>query len=197
MPIETTVYLVRHCEYEDTEGIIPGRLPGFPLSSNGRKCAKDLGHYFKDKNINHLYTSPITRTKETAAIIAKTLKLQPRVSPLAIEIKSTLEGQSREKINALAQVIYLHPDYFGGGGETMTAIFKRMHRLITHLRSQFTGKNIVVVSHGDPIMLLLYGLVDGDLEKYVQRRYPYVPMGGIIKLVFAKEKLTDWQQLNY
>ncbi|MBL7159755.1 histidine phosphatase family protein, partial [Candidatus Microgenomates bacterium] len=48
---ETTIYLVRHCEYENPRRVVPGRLPGFPLSAEGKENAKLLANYFKDKKI--------------------------------------------------------------------------------------------------------------------------------------------------
>lgn len=60
------IYLIRHAE---SQGNISGKFNGItdlPLSENGRTQATLLGSFFKDRKIDRIYTSKLTRTNETA-----------------------------------------------------------------------------------------------------------------------------------
>lgn len=71
-------YFVRHGE---TAGNAAGAFRGpvdFPLNNEGVRDAKNLGKWFEDKDISAVYSSPKTRTRDTADQIAipKQLKVQ-------------------------------------------------------------------------------------------------------------------------
>lgn len=62
------VYLIRHgkreSQFEDTL-----------LSQTGEKQAEITGEYFSEKEIKHIFASPLPRTQQTAKIISKILNL--------------------------------------------------------------------------------------------------------------------------
>ena len=66
------IYLVRHLEYENPEGIYPFYLP-LNLSTKGRNDADKIANWFvKGKLLGlNIYTSPIVRCVQTANIIAE------------------------------------------------------------------------------------------------------------------------------
>jgi broad specificity phosphatase PhoE len=71
-------YFVRHGE---STGNAAGTFRGpvdFPLNAEGHRDAKNLGKWFADKDISAVYSSPKTRTRDTAEQIAipKSLKVQ-------------------------------------------------------------------------------------------------------------------------
>ena len=69
----TTIYLVRHGEYENPDYLFPGRSSGFPLSARGREQVCKLADYFVKKPIAALFSSPLLRTMQSAEIISRTI----------------------------------------------------------------------------------------------------------------------------
>lgn len=193
----TTIYLVRHCEYENKQGIIPFRLPGFPLSRNGIECAKKLGQFFRDKNIVSIYTSPITRAKQTAEIIGKAVNIKSEKATEVIETKTPLQGMKLEDFNKKRVSKFLLKDHRAGGGESIRDVFERSKKLIDRIIKEHAGKSSIVVTHADSVMMLIHGLGNGDPEKYLSKSRPYIPIGGIVKLEFTSSQLTDFKQVNY
>jgi broad specificity phosphatase PhoE len=75
----TQLTLVRH---GTTEWIEQNRLHGIldsPLSARGRREASLAGSYLSGRHFDVFYTSPIGRARQTAEIIAQSLKIQPQV----------------------------------------------------------------------------------------------------------------------
>ncbi|MFC1625418.1 histidine phosphatase family protein, partial [Patescibacteria group bacterium] len=64
----TTFYLIRHGEKID-------RFKDIGLTEKGKLQANKIGKYLRNKKIDSLFSSPYTRTKETAKIINKYLFL--------------------------------------------------------------------------------------------------------------------------
>jgi broad specificity phosphatase PhoE len=68
------VYLVRHAEAAST-------APDAALTPAGEKRAECLAKTFKDAGIKQIYVSDARRTQETAAPLAKELKITPTIIP--------------------------------------------------------------------------------------------------------------------
>src|SRR5207237_1023783 len=76
-PAPTTVIFVRHGQTPSTGKILPGRAPGLALADKGNAQAQAVAEHLKaTKNIAAIYASPLQRTRETAAPIAKALNLK-------------------------------------------------------------------------------------------------------------------------
>jgi broad specificity phosphatase PhoE len=74
------IFFIRHGE---TTGDLEDRYGGIhddSLSEAGKEKAAGLGQKFKEKGIEVIYTSPLARAQETAAIISQITK-----SPIVIE----------------------------------------------------------------------------------------------------------------
>lgn len=69
------IYCVRHAHVRNPRNVLYGRLPGYPLSLRGRKAAKRVGRFLKDKNIEIIFVSPLQRTLETAEFIQQKIGL--------------------------------------------------------------------------------------------------------------------------
>ncbi|OGJ22410.1 MAG: hypothetical protein A2804_00645 [Candidatus Pacebacteria bacterium RIFCSPHIGHO2_01_FULL_46_10] len=141
-----SLYLVRHCEYDNPRNILPGRLP-IELSEHGKKQAEKLAEYFKDKSIAKIYSSAVLRCKQTSEAIAD------GTTPIVYD-KRLLEGHS-----AYQGIVYEpeHPlrEYFYGhipelGGESPDDIYTRMASFFEELLPSL-HENVVVCSHGDPL----------------------------------------------
>lgn len=148
----TTIYLVRHGNVHNPENVFYGRLPNFRLSKQGEKEAKKLGRHLSGKKLSAIYASPMQRAQETAGFIAEH---HPHLAVAAeervIEVYSPLQGQSYEMLEEINWNWFL-PEYIEQGGEAMEAIAARMYEALSDIAKKHEGEEVVVVSHGDPIM---------------------------------------------
>ncbi len=69
-----TVFLVRHAEKTSAAG-------DAPLSPEGQKRADCLAGMLKDAGIKQIYVTDTMRTQQTAAPLAKALKITPKILP--------------------------------------------------------------------------------------------------------------------
>lgn len=195
----TTIYFVRHGEYENPDKIVAWRLPGFPLSDQGRKDIEKLGKYFIDKNIEVIYSSPILRTKQSADILGKILGLKIMENPLIQEIYTPMQDQrvTYKELFKKRTIPYGEEFHIQNKGENFEEIFNRVNKLVNQVLVEYKDKNIIFVSHGDPIMIFWYKmlgkvfgfeeLLDGD---------DYIPKSGIIKFVFDNSKFIRSERID-
>lgn len=181
----TTIYLARHCPYANPKNVIPFRLPGFPLSQSGKECAQKLAEYFADKSIDQIFTSPLTRTQQTATIIGGKLHQKPIISDLINETRTPLQGMDKSLFEAQGGDALTHPEHIKKNGETAQQIFSRVKRLIDQVINKHPQTNTILVSHGDPIMLSSQGLLGKTLSGSIDPHY--IPMGGVLKLSYQNK----------
>lgn len=150
--MKTYIYFVRHGEVYNPKKIWYGRLPNHGLSKKGREQIEETAKYLKNKQIDIIYSSPLLRAKQSAEIIRKKLKL-PKVhlSKNLLEVQSSLQGSPDE------YMLSINYDYFVSAekqitGETIQELSDRMQEFIKRVVKLHKGKNIAVVSHGDPIV---------------------------------------------
>lgn len=152
--MRTNIYFVRHGDVVNPKKIWYGRLSGFPLSKSGKRQMKEAGDKLKKKSIDIIYTSPLLRASQSAEIIKEKLNLKKiYFSKKILEVKSSLQG---EKLSILNKIRFFIFKSQGNSikGESIEDLFKRMESFIAEILQKHQGKNIVVVSHGDPIMIL-------------------------------------------
>ena len=68
----TTLDLIRHAQpdYLGGKTMCLGRTNDLPLSEFGRAQARQLAAFFRDLPLEAVYTSPLLRARQTAALIA-------------------------------------------------------------------------------------------------------------------------------
>src|SRR6204780_3063417 len=109
-PTFTTVLLVRHGVTATTGIILPGRAPGLHLSGRGVDQAEHVPQRLGElpRKPVALYVSPLERTRETAAPIARELRLRPKFERGLLECDFGL--WTGKKLNLLAK----KPEWRGG-----------------------------------------------------------------------------------
>ncbi len=155
-PKPTTVFLVRHGQTTTTGSVLPGRAPGLHLAEAGiaqaERAAARLGSV---KKIAAIYASPLERTRETAAPIAKACGLRTRVDRGLVECD--FGGWTGRKLADLFKLpewkqVQSAPSTFRfPGGESFTEMQTRICSTLERLVARHQGERIVVVSHADPI----------------------------------------------
>ena len=178
--MKTYIYFVRHGEVNNPNGVCYQRLPGFDLTEKGRKQIEKTAGYLSGKEIEAIYASPLLRTRQSAGIIKNVLKL-PAVyfSKDILEVKTSLQGKPLSYVNSLYNVFPSKTNLIKG--ETIEDIAKRMERFVLKIIKIHKGKNIVAVSHGDPIMITkaLLKKLPLTIESIRPGKDKYIKLGGI------------------
>ena len=154
-PSGPRVTIFRHGQ---TEGNVDGRWQGrsdSPLTDLGRRQAKAVTRYAPD--MAALFTSPLGRTRQTAAIIGDALDVEPEANEGFLEM-SFGAWENLTSTEAATQDPELYGEIFdrghdlprGGDGETFTATGSRFAEALEGIVAD-TGKDLGVVSHGAAI----------------------------------------------
>ena len=159
-PPATLVLLVRHGQTPTTGKVLPGRAPGLHLAEAGHKQAQAVAGRIaamqNDKRrIAAVYASPLERTRETAAPIAKALGLRVRQAKGLLECEfGDWTGAQLKKLYPLREwrTVQRNPSGFRfPGGESFTEMQTRIGTAIESIRTTHPGETVVAVSHADPI----------------------------------------------
>lgn len=171
----TRLYLVRHGATQLTaEDRFSGAL-GVELSEEGRWQAARLGERLQHEGVTAIYSSPLSRTVETARNIATPCGLTIETRDGLREIShGRWEGLTRREVEAR------YPDEYAAweedpftfapeGGESGVAVLARALPVIREIVTHHQGERVVVVSHKATIRLLLSSLLGFDARGYRDR----------------------------
>ncbi len=158
----TLVLLVRHGKTPTTGKVLPGRAPGLHLGDAGiaqaeraaERIAALSGSSAKRK-VSAVYASPMERTKETAAPIAKALGLRVRTNKGLLEADfGSWTGRKLSdlyKLKVWSQVQKYPSGFRFPEGESFSEMQQRIVGTLHGLAENHAGETIVAVSHADPI----------------------------------------------
>ncbi len=171
----TRLYLVRHGATQMTaENRFSGDV-GAELSDEGRRQAARLGDRLQDDGIAAVYASPLSRSMDTARIIAGACGVQPVVNDGLREIShGSWEGLTRREVEEQFPKEYAaweeDPFTFApSGAESGVAVLARALPAIRQIVTAHEGQSVLVVSHKATIRLVLCGLLGIDARGYRDR----------------------------
>ena len=148
--------LVRHGQTPTTGQSLPGRAPGLHLADAGRDQADAVAARIAElKKVDAVYASPLERTRETAAPIAKALKQRVKIERGLLECD--FGAWTGKKLKDLMKkpewrTVQRYPSGFRfPDGESFTEMQDRMTGALRTLAERHGGGVIVAVSHADPI----------------------------------------------
>jgi probable phosphomutase (TIGR03848 family) len=155
-PAPTLVLLVRHGRTSTTGKVLPGRAPGLHLSEAGTAQASVAAERISLLgSIDAVYASPLERTRETAAPIAKATRRRVRAAKGLLECDfGSWTGQrltTLRKRPEWAQVQGSPSGFRFPGGESFAEMQLRIWNELERLVRIHPGGRIVAVSHADPI----------------------------------------------
>ncbi len=154
--MSTTIYLLRHAEYDNPRKILPGRLP-IKLTEKGVKQAEKLKDYFANKKIAKIFSSEVVRCRQTSEIISDK-KIPIEYDKRLLEVLTAYQGYWVENYDLYYT---MRPTL---GGETNQEVQNRI--LDFWQKTKFEdGKNYLICSHGDPIYFLYQYLNNFELTK--------------------------------
>ena len=180
-----TVWLARHGEAHNPGGLLYGRLPRVRLTPEGRRQAQAIADLLGPRPIQAVYSSPMLRARKTAELIAASHATRLRLDRDLLEIKTAWQGQPLADLERINWDFYANPR--GKDDETIQAIFERMHRWLQRVLRRYAGAEVVGVSHGDPILILVGHLRGLPLESRRIFPQPYIPPATVFRLEFDRE----------
>lgn len=134
----------------------------YALTEKGRLQALALAQRWKSENMKFdlIITSPLSRAKETAEIIASAVDVKVELDPILLERHiGEMEGLTAEEVRKKPQPPYVTPyDPIGGEGEGDWALFLRAGQALHSLLRRTPG-NYLVVSHGGLLNQLMNAII--------------------------------------
>ncbi len=160
--------LVRHAVTPETGRRLSGRNPGIPLSPAGIDAATELAADLAPHGLAAVYTSPIQRCRETAAILARPHGLRPRVRQGLIEVEyGRWSGRTLRSLYRLRawQSLMEDPVAFRfPEGETLNEVRLRSVKLVAQLAAAHEDATVLAVSHGDVIRSIVAHSLNGSAD---------------------------------
>lgn len=175
----TEVYFVRHAEpdFSVHDDLLR------PLTDKGKEDSENLIHFFKNKDISAVLSSPFLRAVDTVKNVAL-------ISKCAVE---TVEDFRERKIdgwiddfNSYAKKQWFNFSYKLKNGESLREVQYRNINALKKVLNEHDGQNIVIGTHGTALSTIInyydhtYGYEDFAKIKHI------MPL--VIKMTFNKDK---------
>lgn len=158
------LHLVRHGESTwNLERRLQGQTMHVPLTPLGVEQVQRAAEQLAEHAVAAIWTSDQLRATQTAEIIAAPHRLKPLRSPLLREqALGELEGRHVDELTEQPTPPGLHvTEVEWGGGESIRQVHARLREFCQRLLAiQQPGDEVVIVSHGDTLRVLL-AVLDG------------------------------------
>ena len=175
IPGVTRLYLVRHGATQlSAEDRFAGSVD-VELSDKGRDQAAALGDRLTQERLDIIYASPMSRTRETAAIVGAACRLPVTPVDGLREINhGHWESLTRREVEEQFSTEYASweadPFTFAPrGGESGAAVLARALAALRDILDRHAGQRVLVVSHKATIRLVLSSLLGFDPRGYRDR----------------------------
>lgn len=163
--------LIRHGETIENVGeIVQGQQDG-TLTKTGKKQAKLLGERLKNEKIDYIICSDLGRVRNTAKEI---IKFHPKTPvEYSKEVRERAMGvhegrkfeEVREEIKKLGLTRFTHQPE---NGENYKMVQSRAQKFIDRIKGEFSGKTVLVCSHGAFNKVLLSIILGKPMEEVVE-----------------------------
>jgi 2,3-bisphosphoglycerate-dependent phosphoglycerate mutase len=151
--------------------ILVGRYIESHLTEYGKQQVADTSKYLKNVPIEKVYVSPVTRTVETAKIVCKLLGMTYEIDERLYEIElGKLVGMHFEEIihkhGNLFLKFYNEDDAMLAryGVESFASVKSRVKHLLDEITKIQQDKNVLLITHLDPIKAAISILLDLKAE---------------------------------
>jgi len=169
------IFIMRHGTVENPSGFIYGRLPGYHLSELGRAQAREAGGFMNKIPLDLIIASSLERAQETAQIVAELNSNHP---PIVTDDR-VIECDFGRHTSLHSSEYFNNRDHYWrlqlaeqDGMESPQTIADRMHSALVDYAKRYSDKNILIVSHGDPIAFLLEMIQGQELAPAMTDGYP-------------------------
>jgi probable phosphoglycerate mutase len=198
--------------------VLPGRAPGLHLADSGRDQAARVAARLADwataatkasrngstrSPVAAVYTSPLERTRETAAPIAAALGLRPQVHRGLLECDfGEWTGGSLKELAKRPEwhTVQRYPSGFRfPGGESFVGMRSRIVDTLRELCARHLRQTIVAVSHADPIKAAVADALGTHLDLFQRivispcsvTAISYGPLGPVVLAVNSTGTLSE------
>ncbi|WP_404448622.1 histidine phosphatase family protein [Sutcliffiella horikoshii] len=180
----TNLYFIRHAHSTYT----PDELER-PLSEKGKKDAERILALIQPDSINVVVSSPYKRAVQTVEGVAQQYNLEIKIFE---ELKErTLTNKPAQDFTAAITKVWEEPNFAWEGGESNMEAQARGVSVILHLLQKYEGKNVVIGTHGN-IMVLIMNHFD---KRFDFSFWNGLDMPDIYKLTFAGDVLVGVRRL--
>jgi len=180
----TNIYLVRHAHSLYT----PDEL-GRPLSANGILDAERVSSILEYENIDIILSSPYKRAIQTVEGIAG---IRGKEIIIVDSFKErTLSLEPVEDFNIAITKVWEDSSFSWPGGESNIKAQKRGIQAIENVVNTYEGKNIVIGTHGN-LMVLIMNYFD---VKYGFEFWKTLDMTDVYRLTFDNEHLQEMKRI--
>ncbi len=168
MLTRTILTLIRHGQTSaNLDGVWHGSSDT-PLTEHGHAQAQQVATFLESHSADAsvIYTSPLTRARNTAGPIAARLGLEPRVEADLREYDiGRWEGKSfreLQEVHRLWDHIASNPDFAPHGGESPKQVVTRLAGCLRTLAVRHPGERVIAVAHGGALSMALGHLLRDD-----------------------------------
>jgi len=150
---------IHQTELKDIAYHWPDDNPPCSLIEEGREGVKETAETLKNKQIDLVFCSDILRCRETAKIVANTIGFDENKIIYDTRLRDWNWGDFGGKPKVEFWNFYNNDKMKAfeipiPGGESWNHCKERMINIFNEIESNFQNKNILLVSHGDPLWLL-------------------------------------------
>lgn len=168
------LYLVRHAESESNKNN-SYHFPGTPLSKDGIRQAKILAKKIGNLQVDFIYSSDLKRARQTAKIVSEKVNKKVKHTRNLRELRrpSILWGKTDEDQNSkiyvkLQKENFNDPEWKFTDDESFNDLKKRASKVLDNLSRRHSDKNVLVVSHGAIIkMMVSLAILGKDLSPLI------------------------------
>jgi probable phosphoglycerate mutase len=125
-----------------------------------------------------LISSDFRRARETAEQVRTALASEPVTIDVRLRERffGEWEGQAHENYSKTWRKDAFDSDREYNGAESSKAVQQRMWSVVESLEARYSGRVIILVSHGDPLMLLQTAFLKLGPDRH--RSLPYIETAG-------------------
>jgi 2,3-bisphosphoglycerate-dependent phosphoglycerate mutase len=156
----TTLLLARHGETDWNRELRIQGSSDIALNERGREQASALAQELADVPLDAIYSSDLSRARETADAVAATHELEIQLDPRLRERSfGSWEGLTREDIAQL-------PDGSRHDGESDDEVRERVLEAVQAIADAHPGEQVLVVAHGGALNALWHHAVGERVERW-------------------------------
>jgi broad specificity phosphatase PhoE len=160
------LYVARHGE---TDWNLAHRLQGWtdrPLDDTGRRQAVDLAESLKGVQLDAIYSSTLSRSRDTAAVVAGASMMVKSLPGLRERNYGRFQGGSDTDPDYLKRVNAW--DDAMDGGETLNQLLARARDSLDTIRREHASGNVLIVAHRITNQMILRALLNLTPEQTVK-----------------------------
>jgi broad specificity phosphatase PhoE len=164
-PAPLRIYLARHGE---TDWNVIGRMQGqidVPLNATGREQALLLRDTMKDIRIDAVYSSTLSRSRDTALAFGSSAPLIS-LDGLREQHRGKFQGKQNDDPEYLKRST--DPDDSLDGGESLNQLTERVRTTLARIKEEHPSGNVVIVGHTVTNQMILRVLLNLPVEQAIK-----------------------------